>query len=368
MPRREFLASAVAGVAALGLAGRAAGTVDGPLAATSKPVLMTVGHQHDHSEATLRRLAAFGVNHICSGHLPRGVGEEWSVDGLVRLRKYVESFGIKLEAVPLPLSSSEISKVEYPEILLAKDPARERALDEICQMIRNAGAAGIPLLKYNLTFLGVVRTGRVAGRGDASYSQFVYADDKQDPPLTEAGAISEEIYWDRITYFLKRVVPVAEEARVRLALHPQDPAMPPGTAYRGVHSVLGSVAGLQRFVATVPSPTHGLNFCQGTISEMLPKPGEQIYDVIRYFGQRGKIFNVHFRNIAGGFLNFRETFPDNGAVDMPRALRTYREVGFEGMVMPDHVPMIAGDTGGNEAFSYCFGYIQALLQTLRQEA
>ena len=328
---------------------------------------MQVGHQHDHSEPTLRALAAFGVNHICSGHLWRKVEEEWSVDALTRLRKHVESFGVKLDAVPLPMSSSAIARAEMPEILLAKDPERDRAIEDICTMIRHAGQAGIPMVKYNLTFIGVVRTERLPGRGGASLSSFDYAQGKQEPALTEAGRITEQIYWDRIEYFLKRVVPVAEEAKVKIALHPQDPAMPKGTGWRGVETVLGSVDGLKRFVETSASPYHGLNFCQGTVSEMLAKPGEEIYDVIRYFGSRGKIFNVHFRNIRGGFLKFQEVMPDDGDVDMPRALRAYREVGFDGMVMPDHVPQIAGDTGGQKAFAFCFGYIQALLQQLRAE-
>jgi mannonate dehydratase len=366
LKRREFLSGVAVGATALGFAGcvtrpAAAGT------APKKPVLMKAGHQHDHSEATLQALAAFGVGHICSGHLSANM-DDWSVDALRRLRKHVESFGIALDAVPLPMRSSYITKAELPEILLAKDPARDRALENICQMIRNAGAAGIPFVKYNFTFLGVVRTGRVPGRGGASLSAFDYSQAKQEPPLTEAGPISEEVYWDRITYFLKRVVPVAEEAKVRIALHPQDPAMPKETGFRGVHTVLGSVDGLKRFVATVPSPYHGLNFCQGTVSEMLEKPGEQIFDVIRWFGGRGKIFNVHFRNIRGGFLKFQETLPDDGDVDMLRALRAYREVGYDGMIMPDHVPAIAGDTGGQKAFAFCFGYIQALLQQLRAEA
>jgi mannonate dehydratase len=328
---------------------------------------MKAGHQHDHSEATLQALAAFGVSHICSGQLSANL-DEWSVDALTRLRKHVESFGIALDAVPLPMSSRYITRAELPEILLAKDPERDRALENIGRMIRNAGRAGIPLVKYNLTFLGVVRTDRVRGRGGASLSAFDYSRARQEPPLTEAGPISDEIYWDRITYFLKRVVPVAEEAKVRIALHPQDPAMPAKTGFRGVQTVLGSVEGLKRFVETVPSPYHGLNFCQGTVSEMLEKPGGQIYDVIRWFGERGKIFNVHFRNIRGGFLRFAETFPDDGDVDMPRALRTYRDAGYDGMIMPDHVPVIAGDPGGHKAFAFCFGYIQALLQQLRQEA
>src|SRR5206468_13076954 len=139
---------------------------------------------------------------------------------------------------------------------------------------------------------------------------------KQDAPLTEAGEVSEEMMWDRITYFLKRVVPVAEECKVRMCCHPHDPGMPRDKGYRSVHRVLGSVDGLKKFVEIMPSKYHGLNFCQGTVAEMLKEPGKEIYDVIRYFGSRGKIFNVHFRNIKGGFLDFRETFPDEGDVDM----------------------------------------------------
>src|SRR5258708_7567251 len=297
MKRREFLGNLATGAAAFALP---LGTTSASAATSTKlPVLIKAGHQHDHSDGTLRMLAAFGINNICSGMPSRTMDDNWSVEGLKHLREHVESYGIKLDAVPLPMSSSYIAKAEYPEILLAKDPERDRAIENICQMIRNAGQAGIPMVKYNLTFIGVVRTGRSPGRGKASYSTFVYEDAKQEPPLTEAGRITEEIYWDRISYFLKRVVPIAEEAKVKIACHPQDPGMPKGKGYRGVETVLGSVDGLKRFVDTVPSPYHGLNFCQGTVSEMLPKPGEQIHDVIRYFGERKKIFNVHFRNIKG---------------------------------------------------------------------
>ena len=372
LERRKFLSGAALGAAALGLAGTSGRAASSPSAAVGpgrrRPVLMKAGHQHDHSEMTLRALAAFGVNHICSGAIGRKVEEEWSVEALLRLRKHVESFGLKLDCVPLPMSSREISLAEMPEILLAKDPERDRAIADICTMIRHAGQAGIPMVKYNLTFIGVVRTERTTGRGGVSLSTFDYAKGKQEPPLTEAGRITEQIYWDRIDYFLKRVVPAAEEAKVKIALHPQDPGMPKGQGWRGVETVLGSVEGLKRFVETSASPYHGLNFCQGTVSEMLAKPGEEIYDVIRYFGRRGKIFNVHFRNIRGGFLKFQEVLPDDGDVDMPRALRTYREVGYDGMIMPDHVPQIVGDVGGQKAFAFCFGYIQALLQQLRAEA
>lgn len=332
-----------------------------PASATGR---IKLGTQHDSSDATLRVLAALGVNHICSRLPSPKFDENWSVEGLTRLRERVQSFGITLEAVPLPLSSNYITESENPEIMLGKSPARDREIDEICQMIRNCAKAGIPTVKYNLTVLGVVRTHSTRGRGGAKYSTFVYDEAKQDPPLTEAGPVSADAMWERITYFLKRVVPVAEENRVKLACHPHDPGMPADRGYRGVHRVLGSVDGLKRFIEIAPSPYHGLNFCQGTVSEMLRDPNREIIDVIHYFGSRKKIFNVHFRNIHGRFLNFQETFPDAGDVDMVAALRAYKEVGYDGMLMPDHVPGIEGDEGGRQAFAFAFGYIRGLLQAL----
>jgi mannonate dehydratase len=142
--------------------------------------------------------------------------------------------------------------------------------------------------------------------------------------------------------------------------------MPP-EGYQGVDTVLGTVAGLKKFVSIRESPYHGLNFCQGTVSEQLEKPGEQIYDVIREFGSRGKIFNVHFRNIEGGFLDFRETFIDNGSVDMLRAMRTYKEVGYDGMIMPDHVPRIEG-VDSMTGFVFAYGYIKALIAAVSAES
>jgi mannonate dehydratase len=370
MDRREFVGLTGATVAGL-LAERrlqaAAAAQPNARQATARPkALMKVGTQHGDSDAILRVLAGFGVNHICSLLPSRTLDAAWSVEGLTRLRERVESFGITLDMVPLPLSSSEISRSENPAILLAKDPERNKQIDDICQMIRNTSRAGIPAAKYNLTLIGIPRTAPTKGRGGASYSTFVYADAKQDPPLTEAGPVDADLYWERITYFLERVVPVAEY-KVRLACHPQDPGMPKGKGWRGVETVLGSVDGLKRFVSIAESPFHGLNFCQGTVSEMLEKPGEQIFDVIRYFGERKKIFNVHFRNIAGGFLNFRETFIDNGDVDMLKAMRVYRDVGYDGMMMPDHVPAVDGDANRLQGFAFAFGYIKALIAAVSAE-
>ena len=366
MDRRGFLKGTLAGATTFG----AAAARDPALAqggTTAKKALMKAGHQNHSSDADLRVLAALGVQHICSALPSRRLDESWSVEGLTRLRRRVERFGIQLAMVPLPLSSSYISRAENPHIMLGKSPERDREIDQICRMIQNVAKAGIPAVKYNLTILGVVRSERTPGRGGAHYSTFVYEKAKQAGPPTESGPVSEDEMWERITYFLKRVVPVAEECKVRLCCHPHDPAMP-RNGFRGVHRVLGTVDGLKRFIEIVPSAYHGLNFCQGTVAEMLREPGKEIYDVIRYFGRRGKIFNVHFRNIKGGHLNFQETFPDDGDVNMIQAMRMYKEVGYDGMIMPDHAPQIDGDVGGAQAFAFAFGYIQALIQLVKSEA
>ena len=274
----------------------------GPASGSASTGRMKLGTQHDSSDEVLRVIAALGVTHICSKLPSAKFDENWSVEGLSKLRERVESFGLHLEAVPLPLSSNYITKSENPAIMLGQDPERGRQIDAICKMVENVSRAGIPSVKYNLTILGVVRSGTAPGRGGATYSTFDYDAAKQNPPLTEAGAVSSEMMWERITYFLKRVVPVAEENKVKLACHPHDPGMPEPAGYRGVHRVLGSVEGLKRFVDIKASSYHGLNFCQGTVSEMLKDPNREIAEVIRYFGTRKKIFNVHFRNISGIFL------------------------------------------------------------------
>jgi len=362
MQRRNFLHAIASSPVLLSPTALKANPAPAPVKARMK-----AGTQHDSSNDVLTIMAAFGVDHICSALPSTKLDEPWSVEGLTRLRERVESHGIALDMVPLPMSSNYITHFENPAILLGRSPDRDREIETICQMIRNTARAGIPALKYNLSILGVVRTEPTRGRGGCQYSTFVYDQARQEPPLTEAGPVNEDAYWERITYFLERVIPVAEEYRIKMACHPHDPGMPRDKGFRGVHTVLGSVDGLKRFIEIKASPYHGLNFCQGTVSEMLQEPGREILDVIRYFGTRRKIFNVHFRNIRGRFLNFQETFPDDGDVNMIAAMRVYKEVGYDGMIMPDHVPKITGDPGGHQAFAFAFGYIQALIQMVSQE-
>jgi len=364
MERRDFIRAA--GLAAMAL-NPACASPPPSSAVVRKPVLMKLGTQQaSPSDDMLRYFAAFGVRNICGTPPKPGPKGSWEVDDLHRLRERVESFGLSLDFLPLPMSAATLEKAESPHILLGKSPERDREIERVCDNIRTAGKAGIPALKYNLTLLGVVRTGKTPGRGGALYSSFDYDKTaKTDEKLTEAGRVGAEEMWERITYFLDRVVPVAEESKVRIACHPNDPRVPDG--FRGVSCVLGTVEGLRRFIEIRPSAYHGLNFCQGTVCESLKDPGKEIFDVIRYFGSRKKIFNVHFRNIRGGYLKFEETHPDEGDVDMLAAMRVYQEVGYDGMLMPDHVPQVAGDEGGRQAFAFAFGYIRGLLQTIARE-
>ncbi|MCC6628663.1 MAG: mannonate dehydratase [Chloroflexi bacterium] len=226
----------------------------------------------------------------------------------------------------------------------------------------------MPCLKYNLNLLGVPRTGRTPGRGGVTYSHFNLAE-WPDPSVAEFGPRSAEQVWEAITYFLERVVPVAEAARVRLACHPDDPGLPPGLLLRGVDSVLGSVEGLRRFITITPSPYHGLNFCQGTVAEMCQEPAREVLEAIRYFGERDKIFMVHFRNIRGRVLDFEEVYPDEGDVDMYQCIKLYQEVGYDGMILPDHVPHSEVDSAwGHRQRSFCHGYARALIQAAAAEA
>ncbi|MBY5365877.1 mannonate dehydratase [Rhizobium sp. LARHSG275] len=309
-----------------------------------------------------RIFAQLGVKHINAD--PPGKPSNWTLSDLERHRDKVESFGLILDMIQLPLPSQPIEKASYPDILLA-GPERDRQIDAVCKLIENAAAAGIPAVKYNLNLIGIPRTPDEPGRGGSLNASFRWdkTDQQAEPGL--AGVLSEDENWERIDYFLERVVPVAASNRVRLACHPHDPYTPPG--YRGVTRVLGTVEGLKKFVLMRENPYHGLNFCQGSIGEMLENPGEEIDDVIRWFGQRGKIFNVHFRNIRGGKLSFMETFPEEGDMDMVRSARIYKEVGFKYMLMPDHVPTVSGKDPTATAFAFCYGYIAALLQVLESE-
>ena len=314
-------------------------------------------------ETDIRQLVQLGVEHV--DVTPEEHWTEWTVDLLASIREQYAKYGVTVESMHIPLGSRDAFHNGMPHVFLGPSDERERELDGLCEIIRMASEVGLRALLYNITILGHLRTGPRYGRGGARLSSFNYADLDQSLPEFEGGPADADTMWERIEHFLARVVPVASEHKVQLACHPQDPGIK-GHEYRGVARVMGTVAGLKKLVAMHENPYHGLNFCQGTVSEMLERPGEEIYDVIRYFGSRKKIFNVHFRNIKGGVLDFVEVFPDEGDVDMLRAVRTYKEVGYPYMLMPDHVPGIDGEEAGQVGFAYCYGYIHAMIQAANE--
>jgi mannonate dehydratase len=350
MNRRNFIASTAAALSI-------------PLPAQSKLGKPRLGCQSAPSnEKHFQYFARYGVRDIC-GYPEIADGRLYATrEELQRLRELAEKHGLKLESIAAPfLTSSHIDREKHGSIMLAESPERDRDIEALQALIRNCAVAGIPQIKYNMSILGVLRTGRAPGRGDSTYSRWQLREAHPNPPLTRAGRVTADAAWERITYFLDRIIPVAAENKVRMACHPHDPGVPP-EGYQCVTRVLGTVDGLKKFLTIRENPYHGLNFCQGTVSEMLAKPGEEIYDVIRYFGSRQKIFNVHFRNIRGHRDDFLETFPDDGDVDFVKAIRVYREVGYSGLLMPDHVPQAPGDPEGLQSFAFCYGYIRALIQ------
>jgi mannonate dehydratase len=366
MKRRELF-TRVGGAAVAAWAGGA-----NPLAASPPPqalphrrARMTAGCQRSPtSETMLMYFRRHGIDHICGYPDREDDPDSWTADALRRLKDRCDAHGVSLDMVQFPfMASSHVDRSARKAIMLGQDPERRQEVDEACQIIRNCAAAGIPAIKYNLSLLGVLRTEPTPGRGGSLYSTWRLREAKEEPPLTRAGTVPADAMWERITYFLERVVPVAEEYRIRLACHPHDPGVPE-RGFRGVVRVLGTVEGLKRFVDIRPSPYHGLNLCLGTTAEMLQDPGSEIHDVIRHFGARGEIFNIHFRNIRGRRDDFQEVFPDEGDMDMWEVMKTLKEVDYAYMVMPDHMPRHADDPQGLQAFAFGYGYIKALIQAV----
>jgi len=363
MDRRNFFATLGAGAALAAFPADAAPKLRATPRSSVRDLPKLGCQSGPSTDERFAYFARYGVRNICARAATSNGRIYSTVEEIRAVREMAARHDLSLDMLdPIMLVSSHIDREANPAIMLADSPQRDRDIESFQKLIRNCAEAGVPTIKYNMSILGVLRTGHVTGRGGAQFGAWDASQAKPDKPLTRAGVVSEDAFWERITYFLDRVVPVAEEYKVRIACHPQDPGTPP-EGYQGVHRVLGTIDGLKRFVGIREGKYHGLNFCQGTVSENLPDPRNEIFDVIRWFGTRGKIFNVHFRNIIGGRGKFREAFPDEGDVDLYRALLTYHEVGYTGMLMPDHVPEVPGDEGArDESFAFAYGHIRGLLQ------
>lgn len=326
---------------------------------------MYIGSQFSHqTDEEIQVLSQLGVINV--DQTPVEAWKDWTTDALVALKERWAKHGISLEMLHIPLGSRSAYDNEAGAIFLKPSDERDRQIDWMKETVRMAGEAGIRGLNYNITILGHLRTPSKTGRGGATVSTFEL--DKLDQSATEFedGPADEDEMWERINHWLQEIIPVAEEYKVQMACHPSDPGIGVGNTYRGVARPLGMVDGFKKLIELYDSPYNGLNFCQGCMSESLENPSEEIFDVIRYFGERKKIFNVHFRNIKGGLGNFVEVFPDEGDIHMIRALKVYKDVGYKYMIMPDHVPGIGGPESGKVGFAYTYGYIHAALQAVEE--
>jgi len=230
-------------------------------------------------------------------------------------------------------------------------------------MVRNMGRLEIPCWCYEwMPVLNWTRTSTtIPARGGALATGF---DNElmRRAPLTEYGVVPEEKLWETLDYFLKAVVPVAEEANVQLAMHPDDPPLSP---VRGLGRIMRSVENYQRLLDMYPSPMNGIALCQGNFTLMT----DDLPSVIRHFGRQKKIFFVHFRDVRGTVEKFVETFHDEGKTNMLECMRAYRDIGFEGVLRPDHVPTMEGDSNEHAGYSsigrlFAIGYVKGLREAV----
>ena len=365
MNRRQLLT-----ITAAGAASQIVSTSNKAEAATPKKALMKLGCQSGPTnEQHLQFFKRHSVNNICGYPEDSGKTGYYTVEDISKTERSLRE-AQDLRSIASRRRSSRPATSTVPSgrrSCLARVPSATATSShaEHHQELRE-GRHSVDQVQHE----PARRASRRSARRDAAaqrFSTWRLADAKTSgkfTPVTKAGPVNADRYWERITYFLERVIPVANEYKIRMACHPHDPGVPPGEGFQGIDAVLGTVDGLKKFVSIKESPYHGLNFCQGTVSEMLQDPGKEIYDVIRYFGSRKKIFNVHFRNIRGKRNDFSETYPDEGDVDFVKAMRVYREVGYPYMMMPDHVPQHPDDRGGLQAFAFAYGHIRALIQAM----
>jgi mannonate dehydratase len=245
-------------------------------------------------------------------------------------------------------------------------PGRDQEIERYQQFLRDLGKLGIPVASYDFHPANTYTTSEVERRG---YKTRVFDlndfRNRVEKQFFEREYSADDI-WANYTYFVNAVLPVAEEAGVKLALHPDDP---PIAKMNGVAKLFTHYDGYARAEKIAGgSKNWGLTFCVGTWSEGGDKMGKNVFEMIRDFGGRGKIFEVHFRNVSSPLPRFEETFPDDGYMDMYQVMKTLREVRFDGAAEPDHVPQLVGDSGMRRAgTAYILAYMRALLRRANEE-
>jgi mannonate dehydratase len=289
----------------------------------------------------------------------------WTTEVLRDIKGDIEAEGLVLQGI------ENFDPAHWHDVLL-DGPKRAEQMEGIKQMVRRIGEAGIPMMGYNFSIAGVA--GRVNGpfaRGGAESVGVEDIDQTPVPlgmvwnmiydPAAPAGVlppITSEELWSRLTRFLREIIPVAEEAGVVMAAHPDDP---PAAAVRGTPRLVYQPSMYQRLLDAKPSRSNALEFCVGTIAEMTEG---NVYDATEQYSAQGKLAYVHLRNIRGRIPRYHETFIDEGDVDILRVLRILRKNRYDGILIPDHTPLVSCDAPWHAGMAYALGYMRAALQTI----
>jgi mannonate dehydratase len=362
--RRNFIRQSATFAAALSGSGSIAG-----LAANSRPktgeYIRDAGMQmseayfdgfNQHKIALCKQLDVLGA---VAGINPKMLGlndaKPWDYEVILAVKNAWENEGLKMTVIEGPPALGEKTKLGLE--------GRDEEIANFITFMHNLQRAGIDTICYNwMPAIGWYRTDNAKkGRGGALVTAFDN-DAVKDLPPTQYGAVSKEQLWKTLEYFLKAVVPEAEKAGIKLAMHPDDPQV---DQIRGISRIMTTVDNFKRMLDLYPSPNNGITMCQGNFSLM----GADIPTIVRDFGKRKAIHFVHFRNVRGGKFKFEETFHDEGQIDMYEAMKAYYEIGFRGAIRPDHVPTMAEDSNSFPGYStigtlYANGYIRGLMEAV----
>ena len=338
----------------------AAGDSRGPLRKPAKgggPRIKLALVLGQNRETRLKLAQQIGIRHLIVG-VDRDLSK-------VRREQYQETLATikaRCDAAGMTIAGVESHPVPAEKIKLGL-PGRDEEIENYRAAIEALGKVGVPMVCYNfMAGIGWYRTNvNVPTRGGALASEFDYRAAEKEG-LTQWGKISEDKIWQNLEYFLKAVIPVAEKARVKMALHPDDPPISP---LRGIGRILTSAANYRRVLNIVPSPINGITFCQANFKLM----GEDIEALAREWCAAKKIFFVHFRDVEGTREHFVEKFHDDGPTDMARMLRAYHESGFDGPMRPDHAPTMEGESNASPGYAFlgklfAIGYIKGIMDGL----
>ncbi|BFP42509.1 mannonate dehydratase [Flavobacteriaceae bacterium GF1] len=294
--------------------------------------------------------------------------EIWTYGELKALKKEINSHGLELEGI------ENFDPAHWYDILL-DGPKKQSQMENLKQLIRNAGKAGIPVFGYNFSLAGV--SSRMQGpyaRGGAVSVGMEGVDTTPIPngmvwnmvydesaPEGILPKIDHNELWERLGYFLNEILPVAEEAGVQMAAHPDDPPMP---FVRETPRLVYQPHMYQRLLDMNPSPSNNLEFCLGSIAEMTEG---DVYEATDTYSRQGKISYVHFRNIVGKVPSYREVFVDEGDMDMFRILRILKKNNFKGVLIPDHTPQMTCNAPWHAGMAYAMGYMKAAISHLNDD-